>query len=1803
LGWTPDTDPSECYQWSAFGSGPFPPPGADLAVYDCPSYPHGSGYGGVGWSIGGGDGDGPIGSPYGMSSFGSRFFPAPDVPVDGGYGGDAFGTGPYGSTEHIAPRMTSALSLNGWEIEVFFSEPMDDNNPALLDPASYTLTAIVGGPSVVSQVVRGDMGSIGVSVGDYLGGVMSVILTHSGTMLGGTYRINCVGPTDTAGNPILNVPITIYTKGEAPPYVVYPISGDELIFSFFHAMLPTVEEPPGNLYGIQDVESYGFTASPDFPIAITPVTVTHPYEGDTHMVHMQVNGMTSLDYLANISPATAFDYDGTVLPSDDPAFDGIEIFPANGTSQADAGYLWMSKVANEPYGWGFWDTSGKASLDPATFRVDFTINAESAQYVPPLASFPNPHVGILRVQSGPPGAGVQVDITFQKSLGVDQLHVQSGTFDVILDVPWSVGTNTISVVRNRKGGIYSILFNELPITSAAEALLDQPSMGDGGVSWYFYDEAYSISGFTIRALIYTATKTVFSAAWNFLHNASYPFVGSPALARDSILTRRGPLVKGWGDATPATKQDVGVKVNGVPVEVALVNPYIGEITTTIPIPLMPPGDPQADVKLDYQWMNTPVMVMAGLNTPGLVLNKWNRTRGHHDPPAHGEQIQTLPAFPKGAPDTARFPMGIVLGPMARPQPQLIGHRYMGFEREYSALLNSPTTLLLNQSPHAGQQEGFEKPLEGYAVSYEGTVVPTASSPVWELLGTDSGQVNVNEGTYTVTDLSSGPFNPDDPQVVEYYRLGDLTFPSSVSMVTRFYVEEENLSPDGVFTGVGFGFHDDNHLYLIGALLVNGLQHVGMLRDARYIQNVESWEIGPKTTGTIEDSTTMRVISAEVPLDLKDGDQFQILEGTQAGVYTAEHVVAQCDGTTTLTVSPAFPADPKLFGNTYPEVIFEVEWGSKASSYRLTVNPDAPVVQLEVSGVTTATVLTYTGSACALEEPANTGLSLIIGQGGEFFWGSLSRRGTSQSKWSFTRYAVVPDQTTIRGFATRVLTEMGTVPQCAEDEWFITQPFGYSKVDSSGNTLLLKSTSASESLDFSFGYERLEPVFVPDTNFDLRVKFKVESGTLGAGDAEAVLNDGVREVRLATLLYVNDLPGAEIRKLINLPVTNISGILDPTSQGWEVISGSDGIRAVHAQDLVVTQAMGQAIRFRSYLDKTGLLFSDEGGRILEARLAVDSWTGDVDGNTGIRFHADVGGDHHLGVRLRGGPNSAVQIIDINDDVVQEYSFDWDDGEFHTYRVVAPLSAVTLYIDDTAQSPSRNITDFPGNTGQDQVVFGASTQIAGVPQDLASETRWRSLSYSLRPTDQCRRTVGVWKGGDKDHINSWEIPRTDSTTAPNSSYLAVIEEMDWRDFMELRILRTPDWGVTVFRPDLPLPPYYKPETPGVVGTGFATYTTEPSAGWINVEYPDLPRVSSAFGKCEWGSLDPRAVTQQRWEYVRYKLFKPITNDYTAPQHMVFNYYNVITSGERSLDVTYENVVVTTIDSRRVTLKPTHLFADSIWKVVDGDTIYTYENFTLSPDNQTITLGQDSLGNDYHFSGDHVPVNIIFIPGKPVTNTYLEAQPLLDSVTLLNEGTPPVPKSQQGRDYWEIVGVSSSIGASVGSSVGGSGGPLGYDILSFTNDPDTLYEELDFFEVKQGETGLLSTICEGGLPQGESGYSSEGGDPIYSPDGTGPALGGTGASAGLYETGQTTGSPSGAFVLTLGGSSFWERVDPPHQELLPSLGGTELPSNFLIASGGDYLGPVVDGTGKVIGQKPLGGMVGETVLYPNAPPGSYH
>lgn len=1797
------TDPSVCYGLSPFGFGPFPDPNDPDAVIVCPPHPTGTGFGGVefyplpvlppvippppGAPVGPAvpiDPPDTGGSPYGLGSYGDGSFPAPEIAISGGYGGDPYGMGPYGSTDTTPPEVSSALSLNGFEIEVFFSEEMAINDPLLTDPTSYTLTQILGAPVTILSVFIEQLGATNVLAGDYVSGVLSVIVTHTGTTLGGYYTLTADGPSDIGGNPLVASSTDLFTKGSVPNFIVAPQSGTSLLITFDQDMLPTVDEPALTT-GIESTTSYEFTPTTTYPVDMVVEAAVHPVGSNLDQVLLTVRGQTSLQYAASIVPSLAFDYTGAVLPSADTGLAGTEVNPAGGSSSIVSGKLSLSKTSGLTYGWVFADTSGGVVADLSTFQVDLVFNATVALFTPALSSLVSPVVGTLTVEDSAPGSGVQLQVTLQRNaLDEDELRIQSGAYDVTVAAAWSVGgAHTVTVIRNRKADFYTLLFDGMPLatTLIANATALAATIGTAGASFVLSNAAFAMTGFQVTQVLYTASNTVFSGAWNFMHQAQALFTGSSVLTRDSFLTRRGPLVKDWGDATPATTQDVTVRVAGVAVTVADVNPYLGLITLAVPIPLLPPGDPQADVQVDYKWFRTPIMGFAGLNNRGLVLNKWDRPTGHHDPAAHGEQIQTL-AHPKGAPKvTSRFPFALGLGPsLSRPFPPRIGHRYLGIERAYSALLNSATTLRLNNSPHRTSVGNMRRVPLGITEAFEATSTPSTSTPPWSLNGTDTGYVNVNQGTYTLIDALSGPFDPTTPTAATYSRSVDLSFPAAANLVGRFQVDADATTPEGVFTGVGFGLHDNRRIYLVGALLINGVRHVGLLLNADRPFEQDSWQVGPDVSGDIIAADTVRVVSTDLPSDTAVGDRFQILSGAQAGVYTLLSYTLSDDCVTALlTVSPSFPANFNLWGNRYPTLSFEMDWATSPSSYRLNVDLEQAIAVLQVSGARTATITTLSESTALFDDPASTSLLLTAGGTGQVFWGSLSMGAVNATTWSFFRYGVIPAQTAYTTRGVTIPTEMDVLPEVNPTyEWFRTQGFGYSLVDSTGDRVLLKSTSSDNGLDFSYGYKRLEPFLAPGVSVDLLTSFWVDSGNLGAGDAQVVINDSQRQIVLATILWHEFVGQLEFRQLIQLPAISASGIRLPTDQAdWAAASPNTITTSIQESILTTVQADGTTGGFQGTLDTSGISYPDNGGRTVEARFRVVSYTTNATGDVGPMFGSDVGvpgGPYQfVGLMLRaafGVTLTGVRLVTTSGTVVQEYDFDWDDDLPHTYRILAntDTDTVVLIIDDVVQVPTVAVSAFTGGAGNTAVFFG----VIGVDDTVASTVEWHSFSVEALPPLTAHRTLGVWLGGDPDHINSWELPRTDSSSAPNSAEVGpAIEEMDWRSAMEIRVLRDASWGVTVYRPDLAAPPFYVPETPGVPGSGFITRTTEPSAGWINVEDSLIPRVPSTFGFVAFGALDPRSVTQQRWDWVRYRYFKHKTEDYQAPQGMVLNRVNVIHSGEMTLDVTPEIIAVTSLSDTSVSLRPAHLFADRVFKVIDGVTTYTSEAWTFNRTLQLITLVPDTAGNPRVFSGSAVPLTIVFAPGKPVTTTYLAQQPLLDSITLLNEGTPPFPKSQRA--------------STTTTAVSGTGTNTHYQWLEYTDSSptgvgdDPFYDKMQFFEVTDGgNTGLLSSMCEGALGGGSSGYSA-------------------------IEEG-----PTGGFVLDLSGFLFTENFSglftpdylPPNPFLHgPFNPGIGQPGSFLYASGGNFVGPVFDSNGDPIpGQlRALGGNLspGSAILWP--------
>jgi hypothetical protein len=1859
--------------------------GYPVPVGSCPPHPPGSGYGGVGFgslALGG--------TGYGMSSYGARSFPAPPINISGGYGGDPYGFGGYGSADVQPPSLASAVSLDGWEIEVFFDEEMDPTDTELVDPTNYTLTAVLGGASTVSAVRIEKLGAIDYSAGDFIAGVTSVIITHTGTTLGGTYTVAASGMSDVGGNLLTGATVNLMTKGEPPAFTVTPISGNQLVVAFAEDMLLAASYHAGAVETILSEASYGFTSVPAYPVALDITAVEHPYNGNLKEVLLTVNGQTSLSYTTEISPSSVWNYDGTVLPD---TLTGVSKVEEAGVAQTGviSGSNWVvSQTGAGKAEWTWLDQTvflGAAS----TFRTDLTFNA--------LNTFTKPvgfvALDILKFQVGDGAVEFNVGFGWDGGTNLPILTVSTGpagftqSFNIY---DWTDGAHTVSMVRNQKASIVVCLWDGVPIFASFLANLTAPvAPWSAGNRLSFTTSAVvpALTGVLIDALVTTASSTVFSGAWNFLHGLLGPaFVGALANTKDWVQVARGPLVKGWGDATPATKQNVVVEVNGTAVAVSDVNPYIGKITTTIPIPLMPIGG--IDVAVDYQWMATPVMEFAGLNTEGLVLNKSDCKAGHHDPiGGHGEQIQVLPGvnfladpgIPKGAPDIHRYPMSVVLGPFLKPEPLYIGHRYMGFQREHSAMLNSPTTMLLNQHPNQSIVEGFEHRPVGESVTYEGLVRPTADTPAWSLEGTDTGGVVTDAegatGVYRLVDAQTGHYDPDDPQAAFYWRDVDLNFPSTLYVLGRFNVSNDTtLTVDGVFTGVGMGVHDGFHLYLMGCLLVNGVEHVAMLLDANKPARIESWQLGPQAQLSLQSGLTATALATQVPADLKAGDRFQIFHGdgnttadhTQKGVYTLASVVFQTDGTVTLTTTTAFPAHWNTYGNKYPIATFEVLWATSevSTTFRLVVDPEQQVATLRSSGSTITAITTLDGGVTQLPQPAETSLLLPSAtdvQDGQAFFGSLSREAANESRWTFFRYGVVPDVTSVAGHEVVVEAEMNEVPeQDPNHDWMLLGNFGYSEIDSTADALLLKQTSADEVRDFAFGYARNETWFTPEANFDITGKFRVETGS-GVQDAQMVVNDTLREVRLGTLLYGE----SSFRFLIRTPDVSFKGLREPWEQdGWVKASFpgfTDAVLDFQEACMVVTQGVDQKFAAQGTLLSNSLNFVEGYGRVLEARFAVTAYNAGADSFTGIRLNGGFGNPGvPAGLHLYAGVTPGVRVITNGDNTVQDYTFDWTDGELHTYRMVldAENAAVLVYFDDTLQTPTLAAAAFSGGATIGACSFGQYSLDSTGTHDatITSTVEWRSSSLQGLPHNAAKRTLGVLRGvaPNQDDINDWELPRTDASTAVNSSLSGpVIEEMDWRSWVEVRLWRDPTWGVTVLRPDLPLPPFYVPEDPNVPGTGFATQMTEPSAGWINVEYAHLPRVTSTFGRVEFGSLRRDNVTQQRWERVRYRLFKSPTDDLRMPQGMVLNRHNVITSGELTADRGHETVIVQTLDDLRVTLLPTHLYAERIWKVIDGANIYTSEMFTFRPESQLITLLPDSSGTprcfgvrtqgtqgtfaqrsteftgpngdftnvvkddllkirfgeaagsyrilrvdaalkkvwvDTPFPADpaggdeewsisqiRVPVTVVFVPGKPVTNTYLLNQPLLDGITKLNEGTPPVPMSQT---------AESTRQETWGSQINDPQDVLNNDpnfvlndpfrVVTFADDADAHYEQMSFMEVNNGgQEGLISFPCEATALDGISGFDSDAGDAIYDTNGA--------------DTGSKVGAPYGGHVLQFSGTSYWEdarRVQP--------FADTGMLGSILFAAGGTHAGPVDSLAHVNAGHVPaLAGTLNSTSLHP--------
>lgn len=1616
-----------------------------------PVYLPGLTFGGLGYG----------GASYGYSPYGSGAHPRLPVSVTGGYGGAPYGYASYGSVDITPPRVTGAASLDGYRVEVFFNEDMEDN-AALRDPASYAFVESVVGASTfgagitATSVVPGTPSGLGFS---------SAIVTHTGSTLGGQYTVTVSGPTDIAGNPVGPPPTNsavFYALGDtATVQATLPHpgwdDGRSVLLDFHSAAVAGQSQAllseAGFSPGVDSIASYGITTT--YPLTPTLGAATQT-PGLPSQVTLDIHPMTSAVYDLIVGPSKAFTYAGSLLPDDDPSLVGAEI--GSGSSAPSSTGLLLTKDAGVEYGWSFGDLTGRMALG-TTYKASVAFTLATTTITPAVL---NASFATFSVSDG----DIQVDMTLADSAGVKTINIMSGAYSSTVLASWDTSAeHTLSLIRNQKGDFYTVVFDGVPLNTFPVASATKAAVYGAGTA-FVLSPVHKVSLFRLVDLDLSASLTLFTTAWNFIHGFPASFTGSTVLTNDKIVTRYGPLVRGWGDATPATKQDVTVKIDGGSIDISGVNPYVGEIYPTIPIPLAAAGVFTVDV--DYIWFMNPAMELAGLNTRGLTLSTWDRAVGHD-----AESVSPLPEGSTGATKTNRFPMGVALGPYSRPSPKRIGHKYIGWQKEYSALLNAPTTMLLNQDPHRISVGGLTAEALAEAGVFNGQTTPPEAETPWDLDGVDSGSGGAL--SYTLVDASSGPYGVGTAAF--YKRFGDLSLETHVSEIARFRVTE--FVADGVFTGVGFGLHDGARLVFVGALEVNGVSHVGVLKDATIPHLEAGWAIGPSSpaTGILDcdtpTQTVVRIAYVDFPAGIQAGNRFRIATGPQAGTYT----IAECgldldtEGYVLLTLTTALPVDVTLFGASGFDLLFEIPYSEEYISFRAySTFPGGSALVYVGGGVS--------GLVADLAEvapfPAQTSLLLPATEKGVFFWGSLSRRATSTSVWDLTQYTSTPRLLTQTVQGITALTEMNTLPEDdPNDPWYIVGGFGTGALDSTGDQLLLKATSDRSPISTQYFYERVEPFITPKVRVDSEATLKVDSAILGAGAAELRVRDTEREALVQTVWVRSYSTGNAL--LGTRAHVSLSGLLSPLDAGWVPTTSPkppDSAVFVRGQTLELTKAAADG----GFWENNAPLVDDaeDVGLILDVRLSVQEYAAGTKGIGvvvwgSVRLPSSL--SRLLGLTLsESGATKIVELRDINEALVQSFVFDWGDGGFHNYRVLCDPVAdlVVLVIDDSVvgTTPFTGFAsggDLGGYLSGGVGFLGSGT--CKVTVDSVSMTPLRTMALT---GETLTKTFGVrLRDGLASGIDSYRLPRTDGTTALNSDPSVVFKEMDWQDLCRVRLFLDPTWGASVYRPDLPLPP---------TATGdFATETTDPSAAWINVEYRDLPVQKTARGAVAFGSINPAAISQQRWDSVRYRVRGAPDGFGIAPEGMVLNRAFTLTSGEYNLDTTPETLTIPSRTPFLVYIPDSDVFADRVFVVQVDGAVVPAANYSFDKTTQNLQFVSSAP-----LAGSRHPVTVTFVVGHPVTQTYLCGQPIDETVTVLNEGTPPIPSDlDQSADREVLSGGIINDPEDVLDEAESLVLNDPYRVVTFTDTADSIYADLQFCTTEDGDSVHITPICDGPGP----------------------------------------------------------------------------------------------------------------------------
>ena len=445
-------------------------------------------------------GSGYGGAPYGTSPYGGAYFPRPPVPVTGGFGGSPYSYSSYGSIGASTPRISSAVSISGFVIRIFFSEEMDSSSANILDPNNYALTVLFGVPVTISSVVISSMG---------VNGATSVEITHTGTTLGGSYKIVVSNLSSYLGLPLSspNNEFNLKTLGDQSSVTVSELTvpdGRTYKLNFLDSLsraqnlLSETDFTPG----VDQTSSYDVEGS--YPV--TPV-ITSATQNTTDLseVVLEIDYLTQTTYNLIAGPANSINYNGSVLPEDDSNFTGVRIGTGFPTSSPTG--LFLSKSPGTVFGYSFGDTSGKVQPNSSlvsSVTIDLTSTTVS----------PTPINETFATYSFNDGV-VGINVLLRSISGSRLLEVVSGSYSSQIPCDWLSGPLTVSILRNQKGSFYSILVQGFPEATFSTTQATGTPIYSVGSSFVIASD-FEVSLLKLSEVKITSTQTLFISPPIFL---------------------------------------------------------------------------------------------------------------------------------------------------------------------------------------------------------------------------------------------------------------------------------------------------------------------------------------------------------------------------------------------------------------------------------------------------------------------------------------------------------------------------------------------------------------------------------------------------------------------------------------------------------------------------------------------------------------------------------------------------------------------------------------------------------------------------------------------------------------------------------------------------------------------------------------------------------------------------------------------------------------------------------------------------------------------------------------------------------------------------------------------------------------------------------------------------------------------------------------------------------------------------------------------------------------------------------------